>query len=386
MATRVQKIGSERLADLAVMFLGDRRDGNAASRRSMTKRVRSARYSLRHGWSAPCLVPGHFDGRHAETVMSIVSIVEGGYDVVLNLCEFEVGFVLHLAKRFLLVVAVEAALSDEESVRLGLTAHSVDCPDGGSSSALSLSLCSDGRPQCRCCRQNKCEDRGQNQPLAKLFVDTRRSRQSLTESSTDHRHRHESSENITFEVGSEAHSLHNDQHNEQHRRNDEASQSTDEDLLQCVQEGTRDVLVVTPAPAELVKLDAEKGGAVELVSQHETPLGQGPLPLIDANYDVGHVGRKQSSIVNKVKVEADDGDARELDEAREGDSRPRLPAIGTRGGSRVGGEEGQDAEDEREVHEERDCCEAEESKKSLSVSCRVAIELERQRKVRLTHG
>lgn len=178
----------------------------------------------------------------------------------------------------------------------------------------------------------------------------------LTKSGTDDRQRDKCSKDIAFEIGSIEQSLHNDQCNEKERRHDEAGESADQDPPERVQKVTRDVLVFTPAPSELVQFDTEEDSAVQFVGEHERPFGQSPLLLVDSDNNVSHVSREQGGGVHELDVVADDDSARDLDGSREGNGCPSLPAVASCSKCRVVREESEDSQHEGEVDQERDSC------------------------------
>ena len=86
-----------------------------------------------------------------------------------------------------------------------------------------------------------------------------RSRQSrLTESRADDCQRHKGCKDAAFNPGLLQKSRHCNEGNEQERPNDEGGQGADQDASERFEEVARDVLVLTPAPSELVQLDAKK--------------------------------------------------------------------------------------------------------------------------------
>lgn len=74
----------------------------------------------------------------------------------------------------------------------------------------------------------------------------------LTGGGADDSHGDERDEDVAFDVGSVQRSLHHNERDEQERWKDEAGKGADQDPAKRLEEAARDVLVFTPAPAQLV--------------------------------------------------------------------------------------------------------------------------------------
>ncbi|SAM85238.1 uncharacterized protein UBRO_13675 [Ustilago bromivora] len=157
--------------------------------------------------------------------------------MMLELGQFNLRLVVSLVD-FLIVVRVKASLSGEVLVRRSLTAEAVEVAENA---------INDGHKKM-----------GEKSVVRNRWINVRSRQSRLTESRADDCQRHKGCKDTAFNPGLLQKSRHYNEGNEQERPNDEGGQGADQDASERFEEVARDVLVLTPAPSELVQLDAKK--------------------------------------------------------------------------------------------------------------------------------